>query len=109
MINDVNQGVCSYQDLLRVQEVMRHFIHKKRPEFDNKWLDFCARSNVDREIIDGVHLSASFMVYCREKYIERLGGRPRGSFADLFSVFRLAFLPCGWDGGPFPEGDLLIF
>lgn len=109
MMNDVNQGVCSYQDMLRVQEVMRHFKKKKRPELDNKWLEFCARSNVDKEILDGVHLSATFMSYCRETYIERLEDGHEDRSRIYFLFFAWAFCRVVGMGGLFPKAIFFYF
>ncbi|MCX8254608.1 MAG: hypothetical protein OTI36_11575 [Beijerinckiaceae bacterium] len=40
MMNDVNQGVCSYQDMLRVKEVMRHFKKKSAQSWITNGLSF---------------------------------------------------------------------
>ena len=108
MLNDTNQGLRSNDDLLQVQKVMGDLVRNTRPELDARWAAFRERSG-DSDLADNISLSADYMGLCRERYIERLGGRPRGSFGDLFAIYRAGFVPCGWDGGDFPDGELLIF
>lgn len=108
MGNETNRFIGTMDERRPIEDMMRNLVRELRPELNEIWEAFQAKSDVDPELLEGASLPGRFMYYAREVYISRSGHRVTGALSDLIRVFENGFLPCGWDG-VYPNGDLLIY
>ena len=64
----------------------------------------------ERGLPEGVagHVQWDVLAAIMEHEYRHHSGRP-AFFLHLLSLYRAGHFPCGWEGGPFPHGTLLVF
>lgn len=108
MLNNMNDVFPTMAERRPVEAFMRNLGPRLRPRLATEWSEYIRKTNIDKDMIEGMVLPADFMFYCRECYIETIGFQVPGHFGDLFKIYEIGVLPCGWDG-PLPSGDILIY